>query len=157
MVQNQKSLYPTEEFEDSYDSNTPELFAGAVACTFLLVTVAFFVYDLFVERRHNRLVEKAAKLNAIVSSMFPGMIRDRLIGVNADGTTTEANNKRGRTNANNKNLKTFLTSRNGGGGGCADQNDLPPLADLFLETTVSVTKKLFNPCALLVPYFACSL
>jgi len=56
--------------------------------------------------------------------MFPGAIRDRLIGPDATTETT----KKG------KNLKTFMSSSHDGTGG-GDSSDAP-LADLFLEATV---------------------
>ena len=110
----------------SYDSNTPEVFAGAVAFTFVLVAIVFFVYDMFVQRRNTKLVEKAAQSNAVISSMFPGAIRDRLIGPDAE--TEQQRKSKG-------NLKTFLTDSHTGDGARATKEK--PLADLFLETTVS--------------------
>ena len=48
-----------------YDSNTPEIFAAVVAATFVMVAVVFFVYDIFVQKRNNNLIQKAAQTNAI--------------------------------------------------------------------------------------------
>lgn len=117
-------LYPTSTFRESYNSTTPELFALVVAFTFGLVAVVFFVYDLFVQRRNNRLIMKAAKSNAIVSSMFPSNIRDKLIGNDEDTTQ-----KKGKGN-----LKTFMADN--ASNGIIDAYTSKPLADLFLETTV---------------------
>jgi hypothetical protein len=121
----QQHLYPTSTFEESYNSNTPEVFAAVVASTFALVAIVFFVYDMFVQRRNQQLIERAAHSNAIVSSMFPGNIRDQLIGPHAP---TSSDKKKGHS------LKTFMASSHDGtnGGGSVDK----PLADLFLETTI---------------------
>ena len=42
-IQYHMEIYPSSKFEQSYDSNTPELFAGVVAATFVLVALVFFV------------------------------------------------------------------------------------------------------------------
>ncbi len=52
-------IYPTIKFEQSYDNNTPEVFAGVVAFTFVLVAVVFFLYDVFVQRRQNKVMATA--------------------------------------------------------------------------------------------------
>ena len=74
-----------------------------------------------VYRRNEKLIVKAAESNAIVSSVFPTNIRDRLIGQGAE-------------NPMRPNLKSFVAD---------STNKLvsepmgdKPLADLFLSTTV---------------------
>ena len=96
------------------------IFAVVVAFTFILVAAVFFIYDLLVQRRNEKIVVTAARSNAIVTSMFPDAIRDRLLHQN------EANSKHGH-------LKSYLI--NGEDGKCGNQSS-KPLADLFLETTV---------------------
>lgn len=72
----------------------------------------FLVYDLSVQKLNRAVITNAARSNAIVSSIFPGNIRDRLIGSNRDTSLfTEG----------------ALTTQAGDG---------KPLADLFLESTV---------------------
>jgi class 3 adenylate cyclase len=44
-----------------------------------MVAVVFFVYDLLVQRRNMIMIHNAAQSNAIVSSMFPATIRERLL------------------------------------------------------------------------------
>ena len=124
-----QSIYPNSVFHESYNSATPEIFAGVVALTFIAVAVVFCVYDMFVQRRNNKLIDRAARSNAIVSSMFPGAIRDRLIGNDSsDGITKRNSGGNGK-----RKLKTFL---NEGGSGEDNDTNAKPLADLFLETTV---------------------
>eukprot|EP00977_Amphora_coffeiformis_P013348 scaffold3471_cov175-Amphora_coffeaeformis.AAC.22 len=123
-------VYPSKPFRESYDSNTPKIFAICIATTFVLVTIIFFVYDFLVQERNTKLVQKAAKSNAIVSSMFPSTIRDRLIG--QDNELDGKSHKK-----KTKSLKAFMVS----GDRTGSDDDGPdiaskPLADLFLETTV---------------------
>ena len=72
-------MYPSEIFHDQYISNSPVIFVVAVASTFFLMICAFLVYDWSVERRNRNLVRTAAKSNEIVTSMFPGAIREKVM------------------------------------------------------------------------------
>lgn len=112
-------------FENSYYSKTPVLFAFLIAITFTVVIVVFFVYDMNVQRRNDKLVITAAKSNAIVSSLFPGQIRDRLIRQDVDNDVQGSSIIRKSTN-----LTTYLKK-----GGSLDMNS-KPLAELYLDTTV---------------------
>jgi class 3 adenylate cyclase len=98
--------------------------------TFLLVAIVFFIYDIFVQKRNEKLISSAAKSNAIVSSLFPDNIRERLMGQN--DTTTQK-----RTPSH---LKSFLLDGGGdtkcGNSGDGGNKTSKPLADLFLETTI---------------------
>eukprot|EP00538_Stauroneis_constricta_P012653 CAMPEP_0119570456 /NCGR_PEP_ID=MMETSP1352-20130426/43621_1 /TAXON_ID=265584 /ORGANISM="Stauroneis constricta, Strain CCMP1120" /LENGTH=1121 /DNA_ID=CAMNT_0007620125 /DNA_START=581 /DNA_END=3943 /DNA_ORIENTATION=- len=120
------TVYPSQKFEDEYDTFTPEFFAIVVFATFIFVIAVFIVYDLVVYWRNEKLIENAARSNAIVSAIFPSTIRDRLI--------TENNNQNGVAKTADKriaNLKNYLN-------GYTDETTAnhKPLADLFLETTV---------------------
>ena len=86
------------------------------------MVLVFIFYDVLVQRRNIKLIQNAAQSNAIVSSMFPSQIRDRLISANAANGTA-------------KSLKSYMKAPNRNQtveGGVSDS----PLADLFLSTTV---------------------
>ena len=68
------------------------------------------------------MITTAAKSNAIVSSVIPDHLRDRLLG---------AQEKRIQKHSKHKNLNAFLNDRSQ-----QDESVASPLADLFLETTV---------------------
>ena len=85
-----------------------------------MVAAVFYIYDLLVQQRNEKIVVTAARSNAIVSSMFPDAIRDRLLQQN------EAKSKQGH-------LKSFLVNSEDEKNG---NQSSKPLADLFLETTV---------------------
>ena len=91
-----------------------------MAFTFILVAAVFYIYDLLVQRRNEKIVVTAARSNAIVSSMFPDAIRDRLLHQNT------VKSKQGH-------LKSFLMNGTDEESGNMSSK---PLADLFLETTV---------------------
>ena len=93
-----------------------------MAFTFILVAIVFYIYDILVQHRNEKIVVTAARSNAIVSSMFPDTIRDRLLQQNI------ASSKR-------RHLTSYLLK---GEDDDDEANCLSskPLADLFLETTI---------------------
>jgi hypothetical protein len=95
-----------------------------------------FSFDIcsYVQRRNEKVILAAARSTAIVSSLFPSNIRDRLY-------KDQEEQEKQRHQAGN--LKNFL--RDGGSNmidGISDtQFSSKPLADLFPETTVLVSSK----------------
>jgi len=106
------TVYPTAGFfKESLLSHTPKRFAAFVAATFLVMIATFAVYDIMAQRRKRKLIQTAARTNAIVTSLFPRNVRDRII-------------------APQENVgETATPSRSPGLKG-------PPIADLYLETTI---------------------
>jgi len=64
-------IFPTETFEEDYQSSTPWILAAVVGSAFVYMAISFFAYDWFVQSRQKVVVTAAASSNAIVSSMFP--------------------------------------------------------------------------------------
>ena len=120
----QKHIYPSTTFQNKYITKTPKIYAGVVAFTFALVALVFFIYDILVQFRNEKIVYNAARSNAIVSSMFPDAFRDRLL------QNSELSTKR---NTKTGHLKSYLLT---GEGEDVDNISAKPLADLFLETTI---------------------
>jgi class 3 adenylate cyclase len=118
-------VYPSEEFYGDYVTERPIIVTFAVAMVFVFTAVLFLVYDRLVERRQVLILAKATQSTAIVSSLFPKQVRDRLM-------QTENNRKGGTVAlASNHRLKTFLTDDD-------KANDVggQPIADLFPHCTV---------------------
>jgi class 3 adenylate cyclase len=118
-------VYPSEEFYRDYVTERPIIVTFAVAMVFVFTAVLFLFYDRLVERRQVLILAKATQSTAIVSSLFPKQVRDRLMQTENDrkgGTVALASNHR---------LKGFLT-------GDDKANDVggQPIADLFPHCTV---------------------
>lgn len=77
-------LYPTKALYEEYRSPLPEIMAWALAVTFSVMAVAFFIYDRFVRRRNKEVVDAAARSGRIVCSLFPANVRDRLLAEEAE-------------------------------------------------------------------------
>jgi heme/copper-type cytochrome/quinol oxidase subunit 2 len=74
------TVYPTAEYEQSFHTG--------IAFTYTLTTIVlavtsiflFVVYSILVDRRQKRVLDSAAKSNAIIKSLFPAVVRRRLFG-----------------------------------------------------------------------------
>jgi hypothetical protein len=72
--------YPTKELYDSMKSNNPIYFTLTVVFIFLLTSIVFVLYDCLVQKRQKKVMTSAQQSNALVSSLFPAQVRDRLMG-----------------------------------------------------------------------------
>ena len=72
-------LHSSEVFQETYESNDPLIYTAAVLLIFVLATCLFIVYDCFVERRQESVYKTTARSNALVSSLFPDQVRNRLL------------------------------------------------------------------------------
>lgn len=112
-------IYPSQDFYDDYNTNMPMIISITVGICFLLLILMFIIYNRVVENRQTKVLDRAVHTTAIVSSLFPKEVRDRLIqeqkDVDVNGNLTKNNAFR------NDKEKT------------ADQKTI---ADLFLNCTV---------------------
>jgi hypothetical protein len=72
--------YPTKELYDSMMSMKPIYFTLAVVFIFILTSIVFVLYDCLVQKRQETVMTSAQQSNALVSSLFPAQVRDRLMG-----------------------------------------------------------------------------
>ena len=123
-------VYPSTEFQSKMKDHVPLYVALLSASLFFVIAVAFFVYDLFVHKRNSKIVDAAARSNAIILSLFPAKIRDQLLAQSKWDQTMKDNVKRAQ--AGNDPNRVFdsaeLESE-------APLSDSPPIADLFPGTT----------------------
>lgn len=127
-------IYPSTTFKNAYTTNLPALMTSAVAIIFVFTALVFLLYDRLVARRQNIVMNAARKTNAIVISLFPKQVRDRLLSPDASPTDSNANNKNGNKSgfmAPNRRLKGYLD-----GDDSEDGDDDAPIADLFPHCTV---------------------
>jgi class 3 adenylate cyclase len=91
------TIYPTATVEEQMYSNQPAIYTAVMVMLFVLAAVFFLVYDYFVQRQQREAMAEAARSNAIVSSLFPAEIRDRLFNTdnnnNNDGGTMTVKNE----------------------------------------------------------------
>lgn len=124
------TVYPTEEFEKTYTSSMPTIITLAVGVAFLVAFLLFWIYNRMVDQRQTLVMDTAENTTAIVSSLFPAQIKDRLMN---EYKTSNHQGGTGSNNSTNSNGALKLTAHTPGVGGTPIEK---PLADLFLETTL---------------------
>ena len=133
------SVYPSDIFHDAYISFAPLYTTITLAVTFFLIVLVFFTYDKSVERRNTKLLQNAARSNAVVTSLFPGTLRDKII-------KRESDNLQSGSRRTTQRMKSFLHGNVDDdaieGGLAGSGSDVKPLAELFLSTTVFFGKLL---------------
>jgi hypothetical protein len=119
-------VYPSDEFHQAYNSALPIALAIGVAGLFLMMAAIFGFYDNFVQTRNRKVVSVAERSNAIVSSLFPEAVKERLLA--------EQKEEDGKKTSNNKSPFS-----NQVGYDEQDENGVfksKPIADLYPEATV---------------------
>jgi hypothetical protein len=61
------TVYPSSEFESEYQSNLPMIFAIVACVGFVLMAFTFVLYDWMVIRKNRKIMDAAARSNAILS------------------------------------------------------------------------------------------
>lgn len=87
------SIYPSSQMREQFATATPIVYTSTVAVIFLFTVCVFVFYDYLVQRRQKFLVETASRSTAIISSLFPRIVRDRLLqgeGQSSPGTKSKA-------------------------------------------------------------------
>jgi hypothetical protein len=129
-------IYPSASTRDSYTSRKPGLYTMGVVFVFLFALVIFLCYDCIVERRQRKVLKTAVENRAIVASLFPEAIRDRLFNhANNESAANQEEQKTGvhATIQGSGLLGGGATSRgsgSGGGGGGIFDGNVPTLASL---------------------------
>ena len=135
------SIYPTKKLEDSYSSRDPIVYAVGVAMIFVFTTMVFLVYDWAVQRRQWMIIRAARKTQAIVSSLFPKNVQDRIMKDVDEEVNRDANKPLiMRGNRTKDQLQNFLKGKDANE---EDEEDIAagikrskPIADLFPEATI---------------------
>ena len=88
----QVRLYPGQAKKDHYTTSDSIIFAISAALIFVFTSVVFIIYDICVERRQRLVMTTAAKTSAVVNSLFPENVRERMYNDNEDKAEAGKNN-----------------------------------------------------------------
>jgi hypothetical protein len=72
-------MYPSQEFYNKYKTSAPAINAVTVASLLIFSILMFILYERIVEYRQKIVLDQALKSTAIVTSMFPKNVQDRLM------------------------------------------------------------------------------
>lgn len=132
------TVCPSQRFESTYHSNKPAIYTSVVVLVFFFTAMVFALYDFLVTRRQSIVSTAAAKTQALVSSLFPKNVQQRILEdankqALQDYKARASNGFRGKAQ-----LKSFLDGDDGDDERDADGVAFTtrPIADLFPETTV---------------------
>ena len=117
-------IIPSRELEELYVTNLPVMYAVSVGVSFLLAAVLFLLYDRVVERRQKLVLKSAVEARAIVSSLFPAVVRERLF----------QNTRERRDNNRARQQQPRMSFRIGGDGGNASAAPEPVAAQTIPST-----------------------
>jgi hypothetical protein len=120
-------IYPSKAFESVYVTSAPFMFGAIVVLAVFLTGGVFCVLKMFMSRKEKEAQDKADRAEAIVASVFPKAIGDRLIAEAAEKNGLGAS--RGQSTAGL--LQDFLAT-----GEKDRKRQSKPIADLFPNTTV---------------------
>jgi hypothetical protein len=115
-------VFPTSEMEDYYLTRRPTFYALAIVVVFLFATGVFVFYDILVDSRQRKLHKKAEETSAVVNSLFPANVRDRLFQSENESSSAFKNNST--QNRRRSNESTPIRRRS------------LPIADLFPQATI---------------------
>jgi hypothetical protein len=122
-------FYPSAEYVAIYKTNLPAIYTSVVVLAFFVTTILLLVFDKMVTARQNKTMTSALRTNALVASLFPEQVRNRLMEEDA-----EQDDKR--HGAFKKSAKSFMSD-----GDIADEDQFGrmksrPIADFFPNTTI---------------------
>jgi hypothetical protein len=120
-------VFPSDTMHEQYATSNPVIFAIGAIFIFALSGVIFIIYDCFVEKRQHIVLTSAVQSNAIVSSLFPSMVRDRLARVHNDAIVANSPKRR---------LKNIMTGNKAASLSERAQCNESPIAEVFSDTTV---------------------
>jgi class 3 adenylate cyclase len=122
------TVYPTAEFESSFVTKNPTWYSLIVLAVFFFTSLAFFLFDWLVQQRQRNLATTAMKQNALVSSLFPKNIKQKLMDEVGEETRRNTFGRAG--------IKTYLGDARPNGDGKVQVGFSKPIADLFTDCTV---------------------
>lgn len=87
-------IYPQDALYDEYNTNKAEVAAIIALCVALFVACIGLMYDYYLHERMKNVENAAEASRAIVSSLFPENVRDRMLGTQDESRRGSNDSKR---------------------------------------------------------------
>jgi class 3 adenylate cyclase len=138
-------VYPSGAFQSIFVTSKPIIYTVIVVLAFGVASIVFFAYDVLVWRVQNKVVDAAKRSEDIVSSLFPALVKDRLLRYrNKKGSPSSSlvpSQSTGRNGLGFENrlqghkarLRRYLTQASNQD---MSNDESEPIADLYPNTTV---------------------
>lgn len=138
-------IHPTQAMYSSSKSDLPIFFFIFCGCAIVLLCGLFHCYAIFVRKRQGKLLATTNKTHAVVTSLFPAGVHNRLLS-EAPEAGRDRTEKRGSLSGGMKsaNIHAFLmdkvqqedVSQSAKKLGVYGNQENKPIADLFPEATI---------------------
>ena len=129
-------VFPTQALKDQYVTKDPIIYTVVVVMIFCGTSLVFLIYDWVVRRRQKKVLDRATRTGAIVSSLFPKNVRQRLYETEKRGGENRSLSRLGTPKSH---IQSYLSDTT------VDLLGSEPLADLFPHTTSKLSRRCFIP------------
>ncbi|CAB9505204.1 Receptor-type guanylate cyclase gcy [Seminavis robusta] len=140
-------IFPSEQWRSQFFTSRPYAYASGVVLCFVVTTIVFMMYDCLVQNRQKKVMKSAKRTNAIVNSLFPANVRDRLLeGIENDSKKgddkDDEGNPKSRVSWSDPSMAFMQQQRNSDmankAPACSSEAIFgsKPIADLFPATTI---------------------
>jgi Adenylate and Guanylate cyclase catalytic domain len=134
-------IYSSSEVEARYTTQYPVLYAFVAVFIFSASSLVFLIYDYTVQRRQKKVMQSAENANAIVSSIFPANVQERILQNAEEQAKKNAKEQKGTSTmfGVKRQLRRFVDndlSEAEEEEGLVTAFSTKPIADLFTAATV---------------------
>jgi hypothetical protein len=117
-------------------ASKPNLLPVVIFVAFIGLAIGFILYDRFLESRIQSVAKQAARSNAIVSSLFPTQVHDRLFDKDEASESQSRRSRQSGKRQLNKRVSKELELNNQVDVHSPEMYLTKPIADLFPSTTL---------------------
>jgi CHASE domain len=111
------TVYASDSYVSANYTWVPAVIASAVAMGFALIIATFVLYDRYIQRKNEELRGDADRSKALVSSLFPANVHDRLFNNTSGVEAKPASKKKSKKASRQDAVQVFLEE------GKPDEND----------------------------------
>ena len=126
-------IYPTQDLQDKFVTNKPVYYTVLLCSVFAFTSLVFVVYAYLVDKRQKMVMNSAITSDAIVSSLFPTAVKQRLYNSQEMDKHQQQAKKNNFVASNGSEAMVKLPSIYGDD---MENPNGPPIAELYPETTI---------------------
>jgi hypothetical protein len=102
------NVHASKSLESSYETNKPARYTGFILVVFFLTAMVFVIYDFFVQRRQAKVLMTAQRTTALVSSLFPKSVQQRIMAEATPGVNDDEVGRKTDTFSGKDQLRSYL-------------------------------------------------
>jgi len=129
-------VYPSNDYQKMYVNQLPLIFSGFVAAVFAFMMLVFVIFDCLVERRQAVVMDSAVAKGALVASLFPDTVVDRLMQEDKAESATNLSDWIVGNGRHNSLLAILTTKDSGTENSTKGYESDRPIADHYPDTSI---------------------